>query len=377
MPQYKTSPINDNEKLEKFAEQDRVQLFEILHQAFQEAVHETGEPVEIFIKIAGQTICLKFAGDTLVTSLARAFSHLIVPPCENPDLIINFWDSASSGRPLPLLIGNLISLLNSAGGIGLHRYRGDVLPFTDRRIRCSLHAENILTVLDFEKKSCVYWIADASLIPYYDVGAPLRMPFGWWFGSPTRQMIHSGAVGNEQGGVLLGGKGGSGKSTTALNCLDSPLFYASDDYVLVELEPQPVAYSLYNTAKVKTIEDLSRFPKFQTRLANSEGVKNNEEKPMMFVNEEMPEKIIRRIPLKAIVFPKFTAGENYRVRKISQQTAFREISLSTLSQTPYDDKECLQMISRLVRRLPIYEFVFGEEQSRIHFFINQILEENC
>ena len=376
MSQNKTSSIEENEKPEKFAAQDRIQFFEMLHRAFQEAVAETGEPVDIFIEIAGQTICLRFAGKTLITPLARAFSHLVVPPVENPDLIINFWDSASSGRPLPLLIGNLISLMNSGTLLKLNRYRGDILPLTDRRIRSSLHAENILTVLDFEKKSCVYWIADASMIPYYDVGAPLRMPFGWWFSSPTRQMIHSGAVGNEQGGVLLSGKGGSGKSTTALNCLNSPLFYASDDYVLVELEPQPVAYSLYNTAKVKTIEDLNRFPKFQTWLANSEGVRDKEEKPMMFVNEEMPEKIIRQIPLKAIVFPKFTAGENYRIQKISQQTAFREISLSTLSQTPYDDRECLQMISRLVRRLPIYEFVFGEEQSRIPFFINQILVEN-
>ena len=35
------------------------------------------------------------------------------------------------------------------------------------------------------------------------------------------QYVHAGAVGNKNGGILLVGKGGSGKSSTALACLKS------------------------------------------------------------------------------------------------------------------------------------------------------------
>jgi hypothetical protein len=46
----------------------------------------------------------------------------------------------------------------------------------------------------------------------------------------------------------VAGKGGSGKSTTALACLDSPLVYASDHYCSLTNEPAPYVYSLYDSA---------------------------------------------------------------------------------------------------------------------------------
>src|SRR4051794_7273185 len=65
-----------------------------------------------------------------------------------------------------------------------------------------------------------------------------------------RQLLHAAAVGTEQGGVVITGRGGVGKSTAALLCLEAGLAYLGDDYVVVALEPQPMAYSLYCTAKL-------------------------------------------------------------------------------------------------------------------------------
>lgn len=368
------SPFN-LKTLPDFSEHDRVYFFEAMRTAFDEAA-AGHTAVDTFIRVAGQTIKLHFAGNALVSLLTRAFSHVLTTAVDNPDLTVCLWDSTSTATLTPPLLNDLLDFIRHSPQLKLRRERGDILPLTDERMFTSLHAENILTILDLKQKTCIYWVKDASLVPYYDVGSPLRMPISWWFGSETRQFLHSGAIGTEEGGALLSGKGGSGKSTTALNSLNSPLFYASDDYVLVELEPEPVAHTVYNTAKVKTRRDLARFSGYESWVSNASGVDEKDEKPMIFVNENMPEKILRRLPLKAIVFPKFITGEEYRYKRISQQTAFREISLSTLVQTPYDDKQCLQMLSRLVRRVPSYELVFGEEQSCLPEYIARIISEN-
>lgn len=370
------SENHQSKKIGDFDEADRAVFFELFHSAFNDAVENIGNRLEFYFRSARQTICLSFAGNSLVPKLTRAFSHLEVEPVVDPDLKICLWDTASTGRVLPVLLQNFITLATHLPWLNLRGKRCEIFPYTDKNLRTGLSAGDILTALNLQKKVGVYWVADAKMIPYYDVGAPLRLLLNWWFASETRQLIHGGAVGTENAGVLLAGKGGSGKSTTALNCLASALLYAGDDYVIVENDSSPVAHSLYNTAKVKTIKDFERFPDLRNWITNRDSAQTNHEKPMMFVGERQPEKILRQVPLKAIVFPRFVAGERPRIEPFAQQNAYREISVSTITQTPGNDKICAEMIAELVRKLPCYQLVFGENQTQIPDFINQILDEN-
>jgi len=370
------SKNNPAREIGYFADRDRLVFFELFRAAFDDAVKNVGGTFDFYFRAARQTVCLSFAGKALVPKLTRAFSHLKIEPVAEPDLKICLWDATSTGRHLPFLLKNLVTLATHLPQLKLRGPRCEIYPFTDENIRTSLHAEDILTTLNLKEKIGVYWVADAEMIPYYETGAPLRMLLNWWFGSLKRQLIHSGAVGTEKGGVLLAGKGGSGKSTTALNCLASSLSYASDDYVIVENDSSPVAHSIYNTAKLNTLKDLERFPQLRNWLVNHEGARAGDEKPMMFVHENQPEKILREIPIKAIVFPRFAAGETIRVEPFSQQKIFREISISTIMQTSGNDVIFTRMIADLVRKLPCYQLVFGENQAQIPDSINKILAEN-
>ena len=370
------SEINQSKKNDDFDEADRAVFFELFHSAFNDAVENAGDRFDFYFRAARQTICLSFAGKSLIVKLTRAFSHLEVEPVAEPELKICLWDTASTGRVLPVLLQNFITLATHLPWLNLRGKRCEISPYTDKNLRTALSAGDILTSLNLQKKVGVYWVADAKMIPYYDVGAPLRFLLNWWFASQTRQLMHGGAVGTENAGVFLAGKGGSGKSTAALNCLTSALLYAGDDYVIVENESSPVAHSLYNTVKVKTLRDFERFPNLQNWLTNRDGAQTNHEKPLMFVGEQQPEKILREVPLKAIVFPRFVAGARPRIEPLAQQKAYREISVSTITQTPGNDKMCAEMIAELVRKLPCYQLVFGEDQTQIPNFINQILAEN-
>jgi hypothetical protein len=368
---------SNGEKRKQFEATEQRLIFEMFRHSFDEAAANIGEIKEFRFEIAGETICLKFAGDALFPLLTKALSHLPVGSNQPPNLTFFLWDGLTTGRKLPVLIDVLAKCAYQAPWLTARGQRSELYDLSNGEILSALYGETILTSVNLAEKTGVYWASSAADIPYYEIGAPLRMPLSWHFSSPTRQILHSGAVGTIKGGVLLAGKGGSGKSTTALSCLDSPLFYASDDYLLVEMqETQTIGYSLFNTAKVKTNQDLARFVNLDLHAENAEKVLTDNEKPMMFLDSQKPEKLIRSLPLKAIVFPRYTAGETARFDSISSQDAFRFLVSSNVIQTPHLDKVSMQMMRELTKKLPAYALIFGENQAEIPNLILAILAEN-
>ena len=81
-------------------------------------------------------------------------------------------------------------------------------------------------------------------------------------------MLHAAAVGTADGGVLIVGRGGVGKSTTALACLAAGMKYVADDYLVVQLDPEPRAFQLYGTAKLEASQ-LRHFPELQNFVSKS------------------------------------------------------------------------------------------------------------
>jgi len=354
---------------------DRLTLLRIMHDAFLEAQDRVGGSIDHHYRVAENNIRLRFAGPSLVPSISRAFAHLEHAPVTAPDLDICVWDSASTGRPLPLLVSSLLRLLRMTW-LENRGIRGEILDFNGGRIRAALHGHdsNVLSVIDLEANVGVYWVAANSDIPWYETGAPLRILLYWWFSRYAGQIIHGGAVGTQRGGVLLAGKGGSGKSTTALKSLDSSLLYAGDDYTLVSMEPRPFVYSLYNTAKVKGPADLTRFPWMSSQLCNGERIGPNREKPMMFLHEYKPDKIISGFPLKSVVLPRFTSGKkNCELSSLAPASAFRAIAHSTVTQLTGAGAEALRAMSQMVRQVPCYALTFGEDLGEIPEVILELL----
>jgi hypothetical protein len=355
---------------------DRLALFRLMHDAFIEAEHQAGGSDDYYYKIGGSVLRLRFAGPALVQFITRAFAHLAVAPVPIPDLTICLWDSVSTGRQLPLLVSSLIRLLKITW-LEDRGIRGEILDYNSGRIRAALHGHDntILSLIDLQERTAVYWVQTGSDIPWYETGAPLRILLYWWFSHHAKQIIHGGAIGTERGGLLLGGKGGSGKSTTALACLDSALLYAGDDYSLVELSSQPFVHSLYNTAKVKGEADLNRFPWMSSRICNVERIGPDAEKPMMFLHEHQPDKITSGFPLKAVVLPRFFPGtKKCEVTSLAPESAFRAIAHSTITQLAGAGSEALRAMSQIVHRVPCYLVKLGEDLSDISKTMSELLE---
>src|SRR5262249_11008520 len=136
-----------------------------------------------------------------------------------------------------------------------------------RRFRSAwLWGEYALNLFDSSTATGIYWTPTPAPLPDWVKASPLRCLLHWWAQSRGCQLVHAAAVGDERGAVLITGKSGIGKSTTALACLEQGLSYLGDDLVLLQLDPAPWVHSLYATAKVHR-HQLARLP----RLAALEG----------------------------------------------------------------------------------------------------------
>jgi hypothetical protein len=228
----------------------------------------------------------------------------------------------------------------------------------------------LFSVLDAKRNLAVYWCQDAAQLPIYEKGAPVRTILHWWLRSKGLQMLHAGAIGTPDGAVLLAGKGGSGKSTTALTGLQSDLLYLSDDYSLVKLGTPPRVYSVYNTAKLRP-DNLKRVPHLHHALTN--GDRLDTEKALFFIQQHYPDKIVSDLPIRAILLPKVTGLPDTTIEPAASKAALSALALSTLHQLAGSDKELVHTIDQLVNQVPTYHLKLGTDLAQIPMVISDVI----
>lgn len=347
------------DKLQK-TEAEQVEFFNICRERFEKAKDSAGESSH-FYRIGGTTVRLLFAGERMVPFLTPALDHLRAPETDTPDVTFCIWDSDSTNTkmvPPPFKWDCFTD-------------RGDIWGFNSRRIKTAFHwIENSLNLMDLESRTGIYWVKTADNLPYWVHASPLRTLFHWWMESNGCQLLHAAAVGTEQGAVLITGKGGIGKSTTALSCLQSGLYYLADDYIIASLEPEPLVHSLYSTAKlnadhVMNFPGLGRFVKNPDRL--------DQEKAVMFLYPELKEQIVQEMPLKAILTPCVMNEEETTTSPVSRWAIERALSFTTMSQLPCVGRHTHDFVGRLSAALPSYLLKLGRDLQKIPVAVSDFL----
>ena len=337
-----------------------VEYFQSVYELFKSSQQLTG-PVERTFVIGGYRIRLSFAGPALL-SLTRALEHLSTDDHSTPDLTICLWDSESTGQRMIARPWQEEDFLA----------RGVIQGYNTERIWTAFqHGSGAVSVLDKERNLAVFWAPDSKL-PYWEYGSPLRSILHWWLLSKGLQLVHAAAVGNSNGGVLIGGKGGSGKSTTALTCLESNLFYIGDDYTLLGFDSGPVVHSLYNSAKLNS-DHVQRFPALLPKVANPERLAD--EKALLFVNEHYPAKVANRLPVRAILLPRVTGLPETSYKRVSVAMTLAALAPSTIFQLPRAGGEAFQFLAKFARHLPCYSLEVGTNLSTIPPVIERLLAE--
>ena len=319
--------------------------------AFERAVGASGL-VERELKIAGFRVRLRAAGPALLDEFWPAVAHLVASTGDGAsDLTVDLWDTASTDveRPeIPWLAEPDVDPRAT------HVSRADGLRIAYRA------SERELVALDDRANLAVVWVPDHAGISIHVRGAPFLVAWHWWMRSRGAHPVHGGAVGGADGGVLLVGRGGSGKSSTAVACLLDGMDYASDDYVMLPPTPEVRAASMYSTAKLDPVQ-AARFPELGPALV--EGPPG--EKVLAFMHEVRPEAVTAGFPVRAVLAPTVTGRRETTVRELRPAEALAKIAPSTLLQLPIPDPTAFGAMAEVVRRVPSFELELGSDLSTI------------
>jgi hypothetical protein len=362
-----------NASVDRVGDDPRADGLALVAANFARAAAAAGRQPERFFALGGRVVRLRFAGDALITPLTRALAHLEVAASDTPDLTIEIWDSASTGTDLSPLLGGLLEMAERAP-FELLSPRYELRPLQNGRVSSTYDlGSGVLSLFDPIDRRGYYWVRDAAALPYYERGAPLRTLLNWWLSGDGLHCAHAGAVGTSDGAVLLTGKGGSGKSTTALACLLSGMRYVSDDYCVVATEPAPVVYSLYNTGKLRNEIDLARQPDLESWIANRE--RAGDEKLLMFLHEQAPDRLLLEAPLRAIVIPRVVDAAASSLHRVAPMAALKALAPTTMFQLPGSAGEAMVLLARLVKTLPCYRLDAGSEIAASPKLLRELLAD--
>ena len=333
-------------------EQEQIDFFESVHDRFLKAVGNVGE-VHYDYRIAGTVVRLSFAGERLVPYFTRALEHLRIEPVETPDATFCVWDSASSR----------VSMLPPPCDREAFSDRGDLWGFNSRRIKTAFHYHDFsVNLFDHDRRTGIYWVQNAQVLPYWVLASPLRTLFHWWLERNGCQLVHAAAVGVGERALLAVGKGGLGKSSTALACLEAGFEFMGDDYVIVRNDPKPTVYGLYATAKINR-EDIERWPSLCPHL-NRQDVPPDE-KAVLFLHPVFGAQLRKEMPLQAIAVPRVVDREATGLVHESDAVVREAASFTTMSQLPYAGDHTHRLFTALCDNLPGYRIELGRDRARL------------
>lgn len=363
----------EEETMSKATSSDVAQLFESAWAAFTTARRQSQTAQSVFLTVGGSVIRLLFANDALPPLFLPALAHLALPTREEAAIEIAIWDSASTG----------VSMLPPPWAEDDYLARGEIRGVdATAAVQVAYHpGSGILSMLHRDEQRAVVWMADAEQCPSYERAAPLRTILHWWCTAQGQQLVHGAAIGTEEGAVLITGKGGSGKSTTALSALQAGMFYLGDDYVLCELSAGTAqVFSVFNSAKVDS-NTLRRLALSAAQLINRDSFlaqtqnSSEPEKGVLLVQEYRPALVRESLPLRAVLAPQITDHQEARLQPLKPAQAFLALTPTTVFQLPGTQQAALSFLRRLVTQLPCYQLELGRNPAQTHAVIRSLIHE--
>ena len=327
-------------------------------QAFSEAGQSAGETTDRYYGLGGLTVLLRFAGHALIPIITPAFAHLTAKPVPCPDLTICLWDTASTGiriPPLPWSEGQYLQF-GLVDGHNSERFK-------------TIH-QHALQMIDLDQNKAIYWIPDARDAPYYHSITPLRTTLHWWLNKHNLFVVHAAAVGISEGGVLVTGKGGAGKSTTALSCIDGGLDYVGDENCLISNTPEPYAHSLYSSGTLEA-EDVDKFPSLASSLRNANRL--HLEKAVYSLFDKYPHNLPGGLPIKAVFVPRVCGKSTTSIQRRSSSQTLVALAPGSLFQLPGAGRNSFRAMADLLRAVPCYTLELGTDLSQIPIVIEDFL----
>lgn len=324
-------------------------LCSALAEAARRAFSRHHAPVVHHLRLASDRISLRFATESLAAQMMAALSVIEDRAHEQPaDVVLDVWDTESTSVPFP----HLDRVAARPEG------RGEVVELSGDDVWVAYQAASASwSALDLRARRGAF-VTASSALPLFEIAAPLRTLLGWWSTYRGRHVVHAAAVGTGGRGVLLAGKGGSGKSTSAVTALLAGMSFVGDDFCLVDTDGvRPTAHALFASAK------LTDDARHRLGLAPAADVVTDGTKSMLPLRDHPL--VVRTLEVRALVVPTVAGGTESVLRPLSRGRALIALAPSTLGLLPFSSEASLRFMRCLVERLPCYALSLATDYDRV------------
>lgn len=310
-------------------------------------------PMTRAIKINGSEVHFSFADSAFSNIMMPAFAHLECQPTR-PDLRVFVWDTIHTEVMLPAPPWDKKKYLP----------RGDIADFQVEGYSVAYQlSSGCLSILDKNRNEAFFWVSDYEKIPYWETAAPFRLLLQWWLKKQNMTLVHGAAVAAEGGGILFPGKGGVGKSTTALRVWKQGMQYLSDDYCLISHGEKMRVHSLYCSAKIRRDK--------QDEVSLEEAVPGSEKAVFL-----IKERVCATSELKAIVIPRIVSPKKGSCLKPAKKMdAIKALIPSTIYQLAGADENSFNKMLFTVQQLPCYFLEVGSDPIAPFHCLKRLIEQ--
>jgi hypothetical protein len=340
-------------------------LISQLCSAYEAAAGRNGVSKEV-IAIGGHRAYLEFASDKLRHALLPSLSGLRVfnQDKQSKDLTIYLWD-ASHG----------INFLCHKTKQALQHYLDRHSEINQDNIHLQYNPQGeILSCIDTHKKIAFYFTPHVETLPDYEISAPMRIIMHWFCKMNHLLFVHAAAVGFHGAGALLVGRGGAGKSTTALACLLNGLDYIGDDYIALSTEKNPMGHHVYRGCKISD-EALLKLPELAPYAIETN---KTQEKNVLMLDENAG-RVVQSIPIKMIIRPTICHAVQSSFKPLPLMKLLADFAGSTILQMPGSEPDTLHELAMFCRKTPAYSMLlshdFTEIAARLKLFLTQKTRE--
>lgn len=293
--------------------------YERMCQAFADAASRERGGVPTFpFALSGLPAALRIAGSTLRGRVERPLRHLrLAEQSSAPALRIDLWDETETGI---VCEGCAVDPALETSGVWQCSPDGRFL----------VHQRpTAMEIYDRHESRIVGWSTGPIHVSHHERGRPLLRLLMQWHRDHGRLVVHGGLVADSGFGVLLVGKGGSGKSTTALLSTLDGLTFLSEDFLTIGRDPDGSyqGYGLYASAKLHP-GHLVRFPRLGAVALRPEH--GQDDKSLLFLEDLPGVQLARQVRIGAVVAPRVVDRAETLFHRITRGAALMDLAPSTL-----------------------------------------------
>jgi hypothetical protein len=249
---------------------------------------------------------------------------------------------------------------------------GVVAISSDERV-VGLQSRATTTIYCRDSRQIVGWVDSAARLSPFERGKPLQPLLFAWQTDLGIVPVHAGLVARQGRGILLGGPGGSGKTTTSLLCLAAGFDYLGDDYIAVPPPGHrwPRGFSVFASAWLEP-EHARHFGWLLEHMVAEPG----EDKRLVALAEVAGVRLRESADIVALVLPRVAGTPRTSYHPATKGEALRRLAPSSILQLPLvAPRPALERMAAMTSRLPTYWLDLGQDLAEIPLRVDEILAE--